>query len=385
MNILNISTYPPQMCGLATFSMDLRNSLLPQGCQFEVIAVSDEVCAHDYPAEVVFTLRKNCAEDYVRAAEFANACQSAEIIVIQHEFGIFGGIDGEYILKFVHSLKKPFIIITHTVLPNPTTSQYQIMNDLYEHAAGIVCMTHKSAQMVREIYAAPSSRVAIISHGVTPFKRHPQEMLKNKYHLEENSLITTFGLLGPGKGLEIGIHAMADVVIDHPSALYLILGRTHPALKKSEGEKYRNMLMKLVAELHLEDNVLFVDKYLSDEELGDYLYMTDIYLSPYPNKDQAVSGTMAFALGCGCAIVSTSYLYAQEVLADGRGLLAKTNDPKELAMLINEILDNPKLKQSLKEKASIFGDKITWPNVGIEYAHLIEQILQHPCNFGRVG
>ena len=209
------------------------------------------------------------------------------------------------------------------------------------------------------------------------FKRYPQEILKQKYGFQSHQLIITFGLIGPGKGLEIGIHALANVVITHPSARYLIIGKTHPVLKKREGEKYRYMLMDLVKELHLEDNVLFIDKFLSDEELGEYLYMTDVYLSPYPNRDQAVSGTMAFALGCGCAIVSTSYSYALEILEGGRGLLAQTNEPQELATLINKILNNPQLQELLQKKAFLFGEKITWPNIGLDYKHLFCHIL-HP-------
>lgn len=376
MTILNISTYPPQKCGLASFSMDLRKNLLLQNHKFQVLAISDDKSDYAYPKEVVFTLHKNSLEDYIHAAEFANDSHEVDIVIIQHEFGIFGGTDGKYILEFVRVLKKPFIVISHTVLPTPSSSQLQIMKTLYAHAAGIVCMTHKSAEVLDEIYATPSNKVTIISHGVTPFKPYPQALLKKKYNLESNELITTFGLIGPNKGLEIGIQALTDVVANHPSVRYLILGQTHPALKTNGEDKYRDMLIKMVDELHLNDNVIFVDKYLSDSELGEYLYMTDIYLSPYPNKDQAVSGTLAFALGCGCAIVSTSYLYAEEVLTNGRGLLAKSIEPKELAMLINKILDDPKLKQTLKENASILGKKITWPNIGIEYSNLIKTIIK---------
>ncbi|MBK5261232.1 MAG: glycosyltransferase [Peptostreptococcaceae bacterium] len=378
MIILNLSTYPPQQCGIATFSMDLRKSLLLQDCKFEVLAISDvEDNEYNYPSEVVLTLFINCKADYIKAAEYANSRTDVELIVVQHEFGIFGGTDGEYILEFVSRLKKPFVIITHTVLPHPTEYQHQILSELGRQSSGVVCMTYKSAQLLIEGYSIPSSLVNVINHGVPLFKRYPQEILKQKYGFQSHQLIITFGLIGPGKGLEIGIHALANVVLTHPSARYLIIGKTHPVLKKREGEKYRYMLMDLVKELHLEDNVLFIDKFLSDEELGEYLYMTDVYLSPYPNRDQAVSGTMAFALGCGCAIVSTSYAYALEILKGGRGLLAQTNEPHELAALINKILDNPQLQELLQKKAFLFGEKITWPNIGLDYKHLFFHIL-HP-------
>ncbi|HZK87762.1 MAG TPA: hypothetical protein VFC27_01310, partial [Anaerovoracaceae bacterium] len=199
MIILNLSTYPPQQCGIATFSMDLRKSLLLQDCQFEVLAISDvEGNEYYYPNEVMLTLFINCKADYIKVAEYANSRTDVELIVVQHEFGIFGGTDGEYILEFVSRLKKPFIIITHTVLPYPTQHQHQILSELGRQSSGVVCMTHKSAQLLIEGYSIPSSLVTVINHGVPLFKRYPQEILKQKYGFQSHQLIITFGLIGPG-------------------------------------------------------------------------------------------------------------------------------------------------------------------------------------------
>ncbi len=377
MSILNLSTYLPQQCGIATFSMDLRKSLLPQGQSFETMAVSDKENGYVYPAEVVFTLYKHNKEDYTRAAEFANMHPALDLVVIQHEYGIFGGPDGDYLLDFIKHLNKPFIVVTHSVLPEPSKGQHYILSELCRQAAGIVCMTNKSALLLREIYEAPAASISVIHHGVPLFEKHPQKELKQKYNFENNQLITTFGLIGPGKGLEIGIRAIAKVALKHPSVRYLILGKTHPNLLRSEGESYRNMLLALVKNLGLENNIIFVNKFLSDEELGDYLYMTDVYLSPYPNRDQAVSGTMAFALGCGRAIVSTAYAYAQEVLTNERGLLSQSNDPDELSSLLNQILGNPQLQQTLENNAAFFGKNITWPNIGKTYSSFINKTLEN--------
>ena len=374
MTILNLGTYPPKQCGIATFSMDLRKSLLLRGYKVDIMAVSDEEGCR-YSDEVVLTLLQNQIQDYRKAANFVNTNPDVELLVIQHEYGIFGGADGEHILELVRLLRKHFVLISHTVLPKPSEHQKEILQALCEAAAGIVCMTRLSAQMLIDLYAAPANLVTVIAHGVPLFKPYPQDKLKQKHNLQGHQLVSTFGLIGPGKGLGIGIRAMAEIIPTHPSLRYLILGKTHQALQKREGEQYRQQLTDLVAELNIEENVIFINKFLTDKELGEFLYMTDIYLSPYPNMDQAVSGTMAFALGCGCAIVSTPYAYAQEVLAEGRGLLSQGIDPLELAALTAKILDDPQLQNNLEEKAYQLGERMTWPNVGKDYKRLFRHIL----------
>ena len=375
MTIVNLGTYPPKQCGIATFSMDLRNSLLLQGHKVQVMTVSDEDSSYNYPDEVVFNLQQQRKRDYIKAAAFVNNNPQIDLLIVQHEYGIYGGEDGEYIQEMVKLLHKPFVLITHTVLPRPSKRQKQILNDLCQRAAGIVCMTRLSSQLLVDLYEAPPELITVIAHGVPEFKRYPQNKLKLKHNLQGHEVISTFGLIGPGKGLELGIRAIADIVPRHPSVRYLILGQTHPMLQKFEGERYRQMLIDLIAELDIQDNVIFVNKYLSDKELGEYLYMADIYLSPYPNMDQAVSGTMAFALGCGRATVSTPYAYATEVLSEGRGLLSRGIEPRELATLMESILNDKGLQKQLQEKALEVGDTWTWPNVGKQYSRFFRQIL----------
>lgn len=376
MNIINIGTYPPKQCGIATFSMDLRNSLFAADNAVSIMALSDDSFNYHYPEEVSFNLQQNLKQDYIKAAAYINGSSQIELVVLQHEYGIFGGIDGEYVLELTKLLHKPFVLITHTVLPRPTKRQKQILNELCHRAAGIVCMTQRSKQLLVNLYEAPPELVRVIAHGVPDFPKKSSQDLKRQYGFQGRRLISTFGLIGPGKGLELGIRAVANVVVDYPDVTYLILGQTHPMLQRYEGEKYRQMLNNLVTELDLQAHVVFVNKYLTNEELGDYLYMTDIYISPYPNMDQAVSGTLAFAVGCGRAIVSTDYAYANEVLRGGRGLLAEKPDPKNLSALLCQILSNRELSENLQAQAYKLGQTWTWGSIGKEYTDFFRQIVQ---------
>lgn len=375
MNIINIGTYPPKQCGIATFSNDLRNSLLTHDNAVAAVAVSDDSFDYHYPSEVVFNIKQNYKQDYMKAAAFINASSSIDLVILQHEYGIYGGRDGEYVLELAKLMHKPFVLITHTVLPQPSKRQKQILHELCLRATGIVCMTEGSRDLLINLYEAPSELLRVIAHGVPDFQKNPPEELKKKYGFEGRKIISTFGLIGPGKGLELGIRAVAELAGKYPDLNYLILGQTHPMLQRYEGEKYRLMLLNLVDKLELNNHVGFVNKYLSTEELGDYLYMTDIYLSPYPNRDQAVSGTLAFAIGCGRPIVSTAYAYAKEVLRDGRGLLSREPDPESIAHLLECILTNQELTEYLQHKAYELGKTWTWNNIGKEYTGFFRQIL----------
>lgn len=377
MSILNLGTYPPKQCGIATFSMDLRRSLLKNNCDVKVMTVSDENYQYAYPGEVLFDIKQNNQQNYVKAAKFINTSTAIQLLIIQHEYGIYGGEDGDYILELTRYLHKPYVLVTHTVLPQPSKHQKQVLNQLCQNAAAIVCMTHKSADLLSNLYEAPGDLLHVIPHGVPEFKKQSSALLKKWYGLDGREIISTFGLIGPGKGLELGIEAVAPLVNDWPGLCYLILGQTHPMLKKHEGEKYRNMLEDKVRSLGLENNIRFVNKYLSDEEIGEYLYMSDVYLSPYPNKDQAVSGTMAFAVGCGRAIVSTSYAYATEVLADKRGLLARQAEPEELSHLIRSLLLDEALKSRLQSRSQELGKSWTWNNIGKQYKNLFQKVLNN--------
>jgi glycosyltransferase involved in cell wall biosynthesis len=383
MTVVNIGTYPPKQCGIATFSQDLRKSLIKAGHTVLAAAVSDQECEYDYGPEVVIEIRQHEKNDYLKAASQINNNLTVDLVIIQHEYGIYGGPEGSYLLHFCSALQKPFIIITHTVLPNPEKGRYKVLAELTEQAAAVVCMTENSASLLQQIYQVPSSKLHMISHGVPDFLPKSPRALKKRYGLQDRNIITTFGLIGPGKGLELGIRAVADVLTEYPDCTYLILGQTHPMLQKSEGEKYRQMLEQLVNDLGITESVKFVNRFLTDEELNDYLYLTDIYLSPYPNLDQAVSGTLAFAVGSGRAIVSTPYAHALELLSNGRGLLASGVDYHELAQLMKNILQDAQLKTRLQSNAGKLGHTMSWTQVGRRYSQILKQVIDHSFPEGK--
>jgi len=389
LTIINLGTYPPKQCGIATFSQDLRNSIEQCGRKVEVISISDNNVPCQYGSEVKLIIKQEEKQDYYLAAQYINKHHDSKLVIIQHEYGIYGGLDGEYILGLAKNLAKPYIVITHTVLPSPKRHPQSVLHRLCSGAAAVVCMTKRSARLLNDMYGIPAHLINVISHGVPEFSRNDSAELKQKYGLQGRTVISTFGLLGPGKGLEMGIKALVPLVKLYPDILYLILGQTHPVLQTREGESYRLMLVNLVNELSLQGNVCFVNKFLDDAELNDYLNLTDIYLSPYPNKDQAVSGTLAFAMGAGKAIVSTAYAYALEVLNNGRGLLALENNPEYISRLIAKIIANPALKKSLGENAYQLGKTWSWPNIGRQYCNLFAALDRSeqevsPLNYARL-
>jgi glycosyltransferase involved in cell wall biosynthesis len=339
--------------------------------------VSNPHCTYQYPDEVSYIIRQTQKSDYANTANTVNRDYGIDLVIIQHEYGIYGGTDGDYLLDFTSQLKKPFVLVTHTMLPNPTANQRTVLRSLCRQAAAVVCMTKSSARLASQIYKATHEKVQVIYHGVPAFREINQCLLKQEYGFEGKDLITTFGLIGPGKGIEIGIKALKKIVDRHRNLMYLIVGRTHPLVVKQEGERYREMLIELVQDLGLEENVCFINRFLEPEELGNYLQMTDIYLSPYPQADQAISGTLAYALGCGRAIVSTPYSYAQEMVAQGqKGLVALDAEPESLAGLLDRILSEPDLKRILEKRAAKLGEKIKWPYVAQQYAMLAEKVLK---------
>jgi glycosyltransferase involved in cell wall biosynthesis len=376
MNILNIGTYLPKQCGIATFSKNLGDNLRILGERISIAAVSDPYFTYDYPDEVSYIIRQNQLGDYAGTANAINNNSGIDLVIIQHEYGIYGGADGEYLLEFTARLKKPYLLVTHTILPFPTANERLVLSALCLQAAAVVCMTKMSSSILSRVYGA-TEKVYVIHHGVPAFRTQDRNLLKQEYGFEGRELITTFGLIGPGKGIEIGINALKRLVIKHKNLMYLIVGCTHPMLVRREGDQYRATLIEMVRRLGMQDHVEFINKFLEPEELGEYLYMTDIYLSPYPDLNQSISGTLAYALGCGRAIVSTPYLYAQEMLSQGqRGLIANDITDKALAELLDRVLSEPDLKFTLEKRAASLGAKLKWPYIAKQYANLAERVLK---------
>jgi len=372
---LFMGSFPPRECGIATFTKDVVDSYdRAFGTTSGVIAL-DEPGGESrlYKAGVVARLAQDDRAAYKRAAAFVNE-HPAQLINIQHEYGLFGGPNGEWFLDFLDALEKPAVTSLHTVLPEPTPEHREVTRHICDRSDAIVVLSQTGKNILIETYGVDPNKVNVIHHGVPDVPFRSTDAAKASFGVGERMVISTFGLISRGKGLEYGIQAMRKVVRHHPEALYLILGQTHPGVRRHEGESYRETLVQLIAECGLQNNVALVDHYLEFDELINYLGATDIYLTPYTNPVQIVSGTLAYAVGCGKAIVSTPYLYAQELLAHQRGFLTPFRDSDALAEAVLELLDDRWLRRATERRAYRFGRQMTWPNVAEEYGRLFAQL-----------
>jgi polysaccharide biosynthesis protein PslF len=377
-NIAFLSTYPPRECGLATFTEDLVNEITKVALvRPYVIAVTAGKEEYE-DSRVAFKLNQHERESYVDTARWTNTY--VDLLVIEHEYGIFGGECGEYIIDLAKRLKIPFIITTHTVLEEPSTKQQAVLRELGQLSAMVVTMAESSVPILAGTYGIDADKIVVIPHGVPNLLVGAREKLKVAHDLKGKQVISSFGLLSPAKGIEYGIEAVAKVAADFADVVYLILGKTHPCVKQEMGESYRQSLMDLAEGLGVRDNVRFVDKYLTKEEVIKYLHLSDIYLTPYLSKEQAVSGTLAYAVGCGRVVVSTPYRYAREMLGDGRGMLAEFRDSDSLAEGIRYILCNPLRKKEMELKTLAVGRTMTWGNVASGYTQLFIKTIEefHP-------
>lgn len=373
-NIGFLSTYPPRECGLATFTEDLVNEIskMKSLIQPSVIAVANK---EEYAnSQVKFKLDQHNRTSYLLTALWAN--DNLDLLVIEHEYGIFGGECGEYIIDLAKGLKIPFIVTTHTVLLEPSLKQRTVLRDLGRLSTKVVTMAESSIPILAGTYGIESEKLVFIPHGVPSMQVESREKLKVDYGLHNKNVISSFGLISPAKGLEYGIEAVAKVVPNHENLIYLILGKTHPCVKESMGEKYRQSLMDLAQRLGVQDNIRFIDKYLTKEEVITYLHLSDMYLTPYLSKEQAVSGTLAYAMGCGRVIVSTPYRYAEEMLGGGRGMLSKFRDSESMASCISTVLGNPARKKEMEMKTLAVGLKMTWATVANQYAQLCMNLIR---------
>ena len=296
------------------------------------------------------------------------------VVSIQHEYGIWGGEDGARVLDFVRALRVPSVTTLHTVLPHPTPGQRAVLSELVARTDATVIMSRSAANLLTSAYGVDRGRLHVIPHGVPELPFVDPVTVKPALDLEGREVILSFGLLGPGKGYELALAALPDVVAAHPSVLYVVVGATHPDLLRSQGEAYREGLVETVARLGLEDHVRFVDRYVGRAELRKWLEAADVFVTPYPNLDQIVSGTMSYAMGAGRAIVSTPYAYATELLADGRGVLVPPASPVALSAALNELLADPALRAAIGSRAYAHSRRMIWSAVGAEYRDLFAHV-----------
>ncbi|MDQ1709159.1 MAG: hypothetical protein QOG49_544 [Frankiaceae bacterium] len=389
-----ISTYPPRPCGIATFSRDLLVALEAASGDIDVdiVSIVRNVAQHD-DAEVVARIRQDVRADYPAAAR-ALAGRGADVVVIEHEYGIFGGDEGEYVVSLAHELRQPVVVTLHTVLSQPSVRQAETLRALCDRATLITVFTETARRMVIAAHLAPPERVRVVPHGgpsalrpannphrtapgTTPDERlattAPRPSLRK---LDGRRVLSTFGLISAGKGIEVAIKALPAIVAKHPDVLYLVAGQTHPEVVSRDGERYRLELERLVEDLGLGDNVHFLDKFLSVDELADLLGRTDIYLTPYLSREQIVSGALTFAVVAGCPVVSTPYYYAEDLLSSGSGVLVPFNDEDAMADAINMLLDDPELLAATRRIATAVGAEMSWPAVGVLMADVLREAVE---------
>jgi glycosyltransferase involved in cell wall biosynthesis len=374
--MLFLGSYPPRECGIATFTKDVVDSYDQRfQARSEIVSIEEPGAPpRDYPPAVVASLIQNDRDSYRATAEFVNA-HSCDALNVQHEYGLFGGDDGAWIVDLIALVRKPVIVTLHTVLPEPSPEHLLLARTIGATASAIIVLSGTGKEILIDRYGIDPLKINVIHHGVpdVPFRETAEP--KIALGLGDRQVISTFGLINRGKGLEYAIEAMRDVAQHHPDALYLILGQTHPVVRRHEGEVYRESLERLVADYGLADNVKLVDRYLGFDELVGYLQATDIYLTPYLNPVQIVSGTLAYAVGLGKAVVSTPYLYAEELLAHGRGFLVNFRDAGSIADTMDSLLADRNLRASTERRAYRFGRQMTWPHVAFEYGRLFSSLL----------
>ncbi len=375
-----VSTCPPRRCGIATFTADLASAMGGQ----EMVALDHGAEVLTYGRTVHHVLRTDRPSDFARVAHEVVACGVGGVSV-QHEYGIWGPNDGEGVLAFLSALTVPAITTLHTVLRHPSPGQEQIMRSILGMTETAVVMSNAAAGLLIERYGAAPARVAVIPHGVPDLAFVDPDTIKPTFGLDGRRVLLSFGLVGPGKGFETAIEAMPEVVRAVPDATYVILGATHPELLAVEGERYRGRLHSLVADLGVSDNVMFVDRFVGAHELGRWLAAADIFVTPYPNLDQIVSGTLAYALAAGKAVVSTPYLYAAEMLAGGRGRLVPPDDQVALADALVELLHDHGLRDAMARRAYRHGRAMLWSKVAARYGLLFDRLGQSLPSVSRLA
>jgi glycosyltransferase involved in cell wall biosynthesis len=354
-----IGSYLPRQCGIATFTADLASAILENNATIEcsIVAMNDRAEGYEYSDEVQFEVSQD----------------NLDVICLQHEFGIFGGQRGSFIIELTRNLKVPLVTTFHTVLKDPLPEELKITAQLCEQSDRLIVMSERGADFLRDIYQVPENKIVLIHHGIPDVPFLDPDPCKKKVAADDKIVILTFGLLSPGKGIEFMIDALPEIVDSHPEVLYFVVGATHPHCKAESGEDYRLGLHHRAKELGVDDNIVFHDRFLERDELLEIIRAADIYVTPYLNEAQIVSGTLAYAVGAGKAVVSTPYWHAQELLAEGRGRLVPFSDSKALAHEINQLLDYPEERLKLRRAAYEYARPMVMKQMGYHYLQLFSQ------------
>ena len=374
--ILFISTFPPRECGIATYTQDLINALDKQFDQtftYSVCALEDETSNYFYERNPKYVLNTSKVSSYTKLAFRVSRNRRIQLIVVQHEFGLFKNRD-ESFLKLIADVSQPVIVVFHTVLPKPDRLLQSNVVGIAHFAATIVVMTENARQILEEDYGVSKEKILVIPHGTHLVSPLNKDELKEKYHISGRKVLSTFGLLSNGKNIESSLEALPAIIKVHPDALFLIIGKTHPTIVEREGEQYRSMLEKKVMEMKLQGHVLFVNKYLPLDVLLEYLQLTDVYLFTSKDRNQAVSGTFSYAVSCGCPVISTPIPHTREVLNDGTGMIVDFEAPDQIAAAAILLLNDEDLMKSISLNARHKMAITAWQNTAIAHALLFKQL-----------
>lgn len=379
--ILYISTFPPVKCGIASFTEDLITAMhqkIDPAFSVRVCALNSPSGFIPYAPMVSMRMDGYSSDSCIATADAINSDPAIKLVCIEHEFGLFGGEMGEYLLGFLSILEKPFVIRFHTVLPSPDAKRLRIVGTIAMLADKVIVMTNNSARLLQQDYDVPSDKITIIPHGLHQCSTENPAILKMRYGLSNKRVLTTFGLLSPNKGIEKGILAMKDVSARFPQAVYLVVGHTHPNLLQREGERYREYLQELINDNGLQRNVRLVNEYVPTKKLMEYLALTDIYLFTSKDPNQAVSGTFLYAMSAGCAIISNSFVLATEMLDNNTGII-DGGDEKQLANHAVMLLENDALRKKMGFNAFLKTRNATWDKVSEKHIALFYEILGWPA------
>lgn len=363
-----VGNYLPRQCGIATFTTDLCTAIAAEYGTTRLLAlpVNDTEEGYDYPARVRWSLAQDDVKSYEEAAEFLNF-NNIDMVCLQHEYGIFGGPAGSHILHFLRGLKMPVVTTLHTVLREPDPNQLMVMEQIAELSDRLIVMSQLSAQFLQEIFKVPGNKIDIVQHGVPDLPFLDPNFYKDRFGVEGKAVLLTFGLLSPNKGIENVIQALPQILSKHSNVAYIVAGATHPHILRREGDKYRDSLQALAKEMGVESHVSFHNRFVSPEEMLEFIGAADIYITPYRYEAQVVSGTLAYALGAGKAIISTPYWHAIELLDDRRGALVPFQNPEAIAQKTIELLDTPAMRHAMRKRAYLFSRDMVWQRVAQGY------------------
>jgi glycosyltransferase involved in cell wall biosynthesis len=380
-----IGNYLPRQCGIATFTTDLCSAISAEYGAAHLLAlpVNDTEQGYDYPARVRWSLAQNDVASYTEAAEFLNF-NNIDMVCLQHEYGIFGGPAGSHILHLLRGLKMPVVTTLHTVLREPNPDQLRVMEEIAELSDRLIVMSQLSSQFLQEIFKVPGSKIDMVPHGVPDLPFLDPNFFKDRFSVEGKAVLLTFGLLSPNKGIENVIQALPEILPRHSNVAYIVAGATHPHVLRREGDRYREYLQALAKEVGVESNVTFHNRFVSPEEMVQFIGAADIYITPYRHEAQVVSGTLAYALGAGKAIISTPYWHAIELLDDRRGALVPFQNPSAIAQKTIELLDTPAMRHAMRKRAYLFAREMVWKRVAQGYMESFARVRSDRLESPRV-